>query len=373
MAIQSASTDPILTAALKTPVVTSLLDSNSLPIVDGVTSDASPKMSGTGTAGDIITLYDGTYVLGSTIVAANGTWSVQPAVPMAPGSHGLYVVESNAAGENSLPSDRSWIIVTALSAPAPVITSLLNEAGPDQHVIPNNGFTNDSHPTISGTGVAGSSVLIYVDGKNTSAPVIVDATGHWTFTLAAMGDGLHVLSATQYGAGQDPSPSSNTWTLTVDTSVVAKPVVNAPTDDSGMPITGPTTDAHPNMSGTGKAGDTITVYDGSTAIGSVVIGKDGKWSFTPKTDLSNGTHDLYVIETNPAGTSSPQSDHTSIVINTNPAPAILNVVDAVGPVQGTVAAGGVTDDPRPTVSGTGIPGDTVYLYQNGVVLICTQI
>ncbi|QIN60592.1 Bacterial Ig domain protein [Caballeronia sp. SBC1] len=366
MAIQPTPPNPLLAAALKTPIVTSLVDGNSLPIVDGVTADASPKMSGTGTAGDIISLYDGVILLGSTIIDANGKWSVQPAVPMAPGSHGLFVVESNAAGDTSLPSDRSWIIVTPSYAPAPVITSLVNEAGPAQHVIPNNGFTNDSHPTISGTGVAGSSILVYVDGVNSYSPVIVDATGHWTFTLAVMGDGPHVLSAGQYSATQDLSPQSNTWTVTVDTSPVAKPVVNVPTDDSGVPITGTTTDAHPNISGTGKAGDTITVYDGSKVIGSVVIGADGKWSFKPTTDLSNGTHDIYVIETNPAGTSSPQSDHTAIVINTNPSPVILNIVDAVGPVQGTVPVGGVTDDTHPTISGTGIPGNTVYVYQNGI-------
>jgi hypothetical protein len=367
MAIQPTPPNPLLAATLKTPIVTSLVDSHSLPIVDGVTSDRSPIMSGTGKAGDTITLYDGAYALSSVIVAANGTWSIQPLEPMAPGSHGLYVVETNKAGDTSLPSDRSWIIVSAAYAPSPVITNVVNEAGPAQHTIPNNGLTNDSHPTISGTGVPGNLVNVYVDTVNTNSYVTVDVNGNWTFTLPAMSDGLHTLTAAQANATQDRSPLSSPWSFTVDTSPVAKPVVNVPTDDSGVPITGTTTDAHPTISGTGKAGDTITMYDGATVIGSVVIGTDGKWSLKPAKDLSTGTHDIYVIETNPAGTSSPESTHTSISVNTtNPAPVIVNIVDAVGPIQGTVAAGGVTDDPRPTISGTGIPGNTVYLYQNGV-------
>jgi len=49
-----------------------------------------------------------------------------------------------------------------------------------------------------------------------------------------------------------------------------------------------------------------------------------------------------------------------------PPPVITNVLDTVGPVQGTVPAGGSTDDRNPTIVGTGIPGDLIYIYQNGM-------
>jgi hypothetical protein len=457
-------------AALKTPTVTSLVDSHSLPIVDGVTPDRSPIMSGTGKAGDTITLYDGSYALSSVTVAANGKWSIQPSEPMAPGSHGLYVVESNKAGDTSLPSDRSWIIVSIAYAPSPVITNVVNEAGPAQHTIPNNGLTNDSHPTISGTGVPGSNIIVYIDTANTFTTIIVDAKGNWTFTLPAMGDGPHVLSATQYNAAEDRSPTSNTWTITIDTSVPAKPAISGLTDDAGLPIAaGSTTadahpvisgtakvgdivtvydgatvlgsvkidasgkwslklpdlqtgahdvyaidtnaagtssaqsahvvfnidtgvpakpvisgltddagasipagsstvNAHPTVSGTAKAGDIVTLYDGATAIGSVKVGTDGKWTIKPSKDLSVGSHDVYAIDTNLAGTSSGQSTHVAFTVTSPVAapPVIANIVDATSAHTGTVPAGGVTADAQPTISGTGIPGYTIYIYQNGV-------
>jgi hypothetical protein len=74
------------------------------------------------------------------------------------------------------------------------------------------------------------------------------------------------------------------------------------TEDNGavIPAGSTTTDVHPNISGTGTAGDIIKVYDGSIEIGSVKIGTDGKWTIkTP--DLSKGSHGLYVTETTPAG------------------------------------------------------------------------
>ena len=80
-----------------------------------------------------------------------------------------------------------------------------------------------------------------------------------------------------------------------------KPVINGITDDHGVPIVGPTSDPHPTMSGTVTPGDKITMYDGATPIGSVIICGDGKWTVQPEKDLGSGTHDIYVLKTSPSG------------------------------------------------------------------------
>ncbi|MFP3468340.1 Ig-like domain-containing protein, partial [Leifsonia sp. SIMBA_070] len=76
-------------------------------------------------------------------------------------------------------------------------------------------------------------------------------------------------------------------------TVAPAAVSNLTITDDVAPVTGPlangavTNDATPTLSGTAEANAVVTVYDGSTTLGSVVAGSDGAWSFTPGA-LSNG-------------------------------------------------------------------------------------
>ena len=49
------------------------------------------------------------------------------------------------------------------------------------------------------------------------------------------------------------------------------------------------------VGGTGDAGDLVTLYDGSTAIGTATVGADGTWSLT--ISLAVGTHTLTARQT----------------------------------------------------------------------------
>lgn len=56
------------------------------------------------------------------------------------------------------------------------------------------------------------------------------------------------------------------------------------------------------------------------------------------------------------------------------APTITLVNDDVGSITGNVANNnGITDDTRPTISGTGEPGSLVSLYDNGILLTTVLI
>jgi len=187
--------------------------------------------------------------------------------------------------------------------------------------------------------------------------------------------GAHDLSATQKSAAGVESAQSNHWSVTIDTSVPAKPVISGLTDDAGLPIVAgsTTTDVHPNVSGTGKAGDIITVYDGTKALGSVTVDINGKWTLkTP--DLSTGTHDVYAIETNLAGTPSTQSDHRSIVI-TAPLAGLAPTISYIDSVDSNnkllselTESGGTTTSTRLSIMGFATPGATVTLHDAGVLV-----
>ncbi|WP_267693485.1 Ig-like domain-containing protein [Klebsiella pneumoniae] len=66
------------------------------------------------------------------------------------------------------------------------------------------------------------------------------------------------------------------------------------TDDVAQhtgPLTsgGLTNDATPALSGTAEAGSTVTIYDGSTVLGTAVADEDGHWALPLRIPLGEGT------------------------------------------------------------------------------------
>src|SRR5476649_816548 len=219
------------------------------------------------------------------------------------------------------------------------------------------GTANSTKPVIAGTADAGATVDIF-DGVRMIGTAVVDSKGNWSFTPTAdLKAGSHSFTAISVASNGDMGASSSPMSVTVPggTPVApVKPVIDGggPTDDTGHPLSNPTNVPRPEMSGTGTPGDTITMYDGNTPIGSTVIDNTGHWVVKPEKDLEKGDHDIYVIETNPAGVPSQPSDHYPVVVDTSvPAtPATPTLTDDRG---ATIPAGTTTGDAHPHINGTG--------------------
>ncbi|WP_425249659.1 Ig-like domain-containing protein, partial [Enterobacter hormaechei] len=146
------------------------------------------------------------------------------------------------------------------------------------------------------------------------------------------------------------------------------------TDDAGS-VTGSlsqnavTDDTRPQISGTAKAGSTVTIMDGSNVLGTTTAGADGTWSFTPSVDLGRGEHTFTATAKDPMGNESASSSWTVTIDTDAPVkPTIDAALDDVGSVQANLANGGTTDDPTPTLSGKAEAGSTVKIYdQNGLL------
>ncbi|OKP15293.1 Ig-like domain-containing protein, partial [Serratia fonticola] len=136
-------------------------------------------------------------------------------------------------------------------------------------------------------------------------------------------------------------------------------------------IDGITDDNRPTIHGTGaEAGNTITVYNGSKAIGSATVQADGTWSLKPTLPLADGLVTLTAKETDRVGnTTVPSADYAITVLTQPPqAPSITNVVDNAEPHTGTLQKGGLTNDSTPTLNGTAFAGGTVTVFDNGVAI-----
>ncbi|WP_236173286.1 Ig-like domain-containing protein [Pseudomonas pseudonitroreducens] len=59
--------------------------------------------------------------------------------------------------------------------------------------------------------------------------------------------------------------------------------------------------------------------------------------------------------------------------HTSPAPTNIKVMDDVGPVQGQLSSGDITDDAHPAISGNGVPGAIIHLFDNGQEIGSTTV
>jgi large repetitive protein len=140
------------------------------------------------------------------------------------------------AGNTSTPTTTVFTIDSLLPT-TPTITSAGGDVTPSY-------LTNDSTPTINGTGEPGSVFTI----RNASGAVIatgtVDGSGNWTYTpTTPLVDGIYDYSVTMTDAAGNTSPATP-LPLTIDTTPPATPAVTAPVNGSL------TSDNTPTINGT---------------------------------------------------------------------------------------------------------------------------
>ncbi|KNC93665.1 BapA/Bap/LapF family prefix-like domain-containing protein, partial [Trabulsiella odontotermitis] len=161
--------------------------------------------------------------------------------------------------------------------------------------------------TLTGTAEPGSTVTVTDKDGNALGTARTGPDGSFTLTLEPPQKNGETVDASATDPSNNTGPSASV--TAPDITPPATPSIGAATDDAGSE-TGTLTngqstdDTTPTLSGTGNAGDVITVYDNGTAIGSTTVGSDGSWSMAPSTPLGEGNHALTVTATDPTGNTS---------------------------------------------------------------------
>src|SRR6185437_4765443 len=106
---------------------------------------------------------------------------------------------------------------------------------------------------------------------------------------------------------------------TVVGDVLQAPAITSPAGGATL------TSTQPTIAGTGTPGDTVTVFNGSTAVCTATVAADGTWSCTPALALPAG----------PATLSATQADQTGIASLTS-APVAVTVPSGATSTPGTV-------------------------------------
>ncbi len=327
--LSAAETEPVLglRSAASASVSVTVATPPAAPSITGATVKTAPTqytVTGKGVAGDTITVYDGSTVVGTTTVPSNGTWTVTVTFTTA-GVHSLTATQS-LSGLASIASAAFPVTVTAPAAPT--ITSATVKTAPTQY-------------TVTGKGVAGDTITVY-DGSTVVGTTTVPSNGTWTVTVTFTTAGVHSLTATQSLSGL-ASIASAAFPVTVTAPA-------APTITSATVKTAP---AQYTVTGKGVAGDTITVYDGSTVVGTTTVPSNGTWTVTV-TFTTAGVHSLTATQSL-SGLASIASAAFPVTVTAPAAPTIT-------------AALSLQQVGRYTVYGTGVAGDTVTLYDGATVV-----
>ncbi|MBE3533558.1 BapA/Bap/LapF family large adhesin [Enterobacter cloacae complex sp. I3] len=360
------------------PVITQVVDdvperTGSLDLNE-TTNDSTPTLSGTAEANATVTIRVDGVDIGTTVADGLGAWSITPDTPIAEGQHTLTAVATDAAGNISGVSNSWGIIIDSVAPDAPVITQVVDDVPERLGALNSGDSTNDTTPTLNGTAEPGSTVTIRQDGVDLTT-IVIDSSGTWTYTpTTPLVNGTYTFTAvTTDGAGNTSQPSGG-FTLTVDTTPPAAATIATVTDDVGG-VNGPLTsgdttdDTTPTLSGTAPADAVITVYDGTTLLGTATLDGSGGWSFTPVIPLTDGPHTLTVHATDAAGNTTISTPFELTVDTVPPAtPEIPAITVNPDGTEMPLNPGETTRDTTPTLSGTGNPGDTVTIYNGGVKL-----
>ena len=255
-------------------------------------------------------------------------------------------------------TDNSGFKVDTTAPGAPSTPDLL--AATDSGSSNTDNITNDTTPTFTGTAEAGSTVTIF-DGV-TAVGSVVASGGTYSITTSALSQGVHSITATATDPAGNISIASGALSITIDTTEAAPgtPVLLAASDSGSSNSDRITNVTTPTFTGTGVDGDTVTIFDGSTAVGSAVV-SGGTYSITTSA-LSQGVHSITAKQTDAAGNTSSASSALSVTIDTTASAPVIS-----GFTSDSGATGDhITNDTTLTINGTAEVGATVTVFRDGV-------
>ncbi len=255
---------------------------------DHITSDNTLTLTGTAAANSTVKVFDGKTQLGTVTADAKGAWHYSTAA-LPDGKHS-FIATDTVSGVTSKASTALDVTVDTAAPDAPVMLS---------------DSTTHNRATVSGTAEAGSLIKLY-EGTNLLGTATVASDGGWSVTTPNLKQGSHTFTATATDA------AGNTSAL----SQPIDPPIGSHSGGGTSAVEVTNVQHHwghtATIKGTADPNSAIKLFDGTTSVGSVTTGADGKWSFKTS-DLSGKSHAF----------SAEQVDTTGHVVGTSSGEAIV--------------------------------------------------
>lgn len=249
----------------------------------------------------------------TTAVATDGTWSASVDI-YGEGVHTLTATVTDPLGISS-----SATTSYTLDQTAPIVGFFSAGQATNQPVQTVTGIASDTE--------AGRTVSIY-EGAKTVGTATVGADGSWAAQVTLAGQGSHTLSAAVTDAAGNTGTSASTITYTLDMTVPTVGFLNDPLTNRANDV----------LIGVGEPGSQVDIY------------QDGVFYQTVTADVSLG---LWGVELALSG----DGEHVITAVDRdnggNSATGTFTLtLDTTPPAITIVNAGGTTNDPTQTITGT---------------------
>ena len=362
---------------------------------NGTTPDQTPTFSGTvqnPQVGDKVTIYnkvDGQYVkIGETTVdPSSGKWSWTPENPLDKGDYEFATSVTDAAGNESAKSQSTTVTVDPTNVDVSILYAVDDQKKSTEDYtgrISDGGLTNDATPDLHGRATPNSAVTIYTDvgGVRTEyGKVYADSNGDWAFVWPQdkqLPDGSYTIVAE--ATLPNNSTKSDSFKLVVDTQNDHVPEIASASDDVGanqsddLASGAASDDTTPTLKGhCAEPNGIVNIYDtvnGEThLVDSVKADSNGDWEYSVQSPLPEGEHHFQATSVDAAGNESAKSPEFKYTIDLTAPDALqsVNLTDDVPETTGTISNNGMTNDDRPTYSGSATADiDKVFIYDHGV-------
>jgi hypothetical protein len=350
----------------------------SASIISGTTQ---VQLTGTAEANSTVAVFDGTTELGTATANAKGAWAYTT-VELANGNHAFTATDTDVAGNVSVASAATNVVV---NSPPNLVTNGSFESGnfSGWTVGGNSGVVAAGPQTlVDGHAESGkyAANIGAMDGDATLSQAIQTTAGqHYTLTfwLANAGgngendfsvkwNGTTLLSLTDAPAQgyteytfdvvgtastsqllisgrNDPSywsldgvtvaadAAAPAAALTHAAEVPASPAVSTIasfSSDSGVAGDHITNDNTLTLTGTAAADSSVTVYDGTTKLGTTTASSSGSWDYITSV-LTDAQHQLTATATDTSGHTSAASAALSVTIDTHAPVAPVLLTDSI--------------------------------------------
>ncbi|EBU4087671.1 hypothetical protein CWF84_16045, partial [Salmonella enterica] len=304
---------------------------------DSITSQTRPAFSIYGEMNQSVQVFiDG--VLVDTVTVTDRNQVYRPATPLGDGSHRIYYVITDKAGNTSTSKTLNFAIDTSNTTPVVIDSidgkTLAEMTGGDGKIY----ITDRSHNLIfSGSAEPNSKIEIIINGLNVGE-VWVNAKGYWQMPINPLYCTEGQLNINVKSVDRAGNVSQENYAIWVDTHIQ---VFSSELDDNKATSK---TDWWSNsdiitIRGAGEIGATVSLIMAGVTLATAVVAATGQWELS--TDkLPEGTYDITLVIEDSAGNRW-QEVHEIFIDRTPPSAPVVTYTDIVNNLiimQGTAEA-----------------------------------
>ncbi len=287
----------------------------------------------------------------TTLNSVDGTWY-------------LHVQAKDTANNESIVITVSALLDNTALVPAGIDLALEDDTGISNS---DNKTKTGSDLTISGSGEEGATVQLYDNGSIIQNAFTIISGGVFSIDID-LAEGSHNITAIQTDIAGNVSAPSISLVITVDGTALPPTGLDlAAEDDTGTDSTDDITNINSGLTITGSGEDSaiIQLYDNSVPIPGA-LGTVSGGMFSIDISLDEAVHNITGMQIDIAGNYSAYSTPLVITIdNTVLAPEALDLAEEDD--TGSDTADNLTSIISGlTITGTGVEGETVQLYDNDI-------